>query len=921
MLIDLTCPAEVFEAVLPTEEIPAVSLALFNLSDRVIVSVEVTLKLLGGSGAEKDRVTYRARALNGRPHSTFPMNVPCNPCPAARRAEVTVDKVWFSDNDVWRRELSASVEYTPNDLPVSKALTNLRYIAGENAVGYPTIQNGLWVCVCGRPNPEKDLYCARCRRQRDTVFTCFNRESVEKQIAQREKQLELSTRSVREDTARMQRIREEEYNLKQQRKASRKRTALCLPLFLALFAAIYFAGYPALRLWSAAGAMNRGEYGAAIPALRDLGAFPGAESRLRECEWQEAKALYASAETGEELKAASAALRAVAGQEESISLAEEADLRRAALAIEARDPDGAREALELLAEDDERKKAIENDCLLLEAKVLMAREQYAAARETFLAVADVFPEAQTLAAECVYIPASAMIDEGRYDEAISELNRIPDHPMSRQAILECHYHKAAAAAEAGDLETAAAEYLLADSYGDAKEKTNETVFAIAENTYAAGDVQGAQTLFASLPGYAPAVQRNGECLLELAKAAASARDYTRAMELLNAMPEITEAAAKMIPQTAYQAGAAALKKKEYEKAAGYFEQAGDYRDAPTKLESALESLTREKLDALDGAGALALIPRITHSKYYESYKKEAEYLDAAAKMDAGGDPAEFLPVFEAFGNYMEAKTRVKQLHYALAARAAERGETLAAARAYEQAGDWEDAEAKAAELYDAYYGECAASAKEYAAAGDWAMAVTLLDTVDRSSLPAAYADLKQLYEDACVKAGEALYQAGRPYEAARYFRLANNPRRTSRWLENACYKIIGTWTDKNDTPIAVFREDSTCDIAGERFVFLVSDTFTLKTETDGEMKATFRISDLTQTHLSLRDTREGHEKQYSLTRWTGPAESDDGDADGSAVDSSEFAINAENGGGSAVDSSDDSAKAEDGEAALVRDGE
>ena len=53
MLIDLTCPAEVFRTALPTEEMPAASLALYNLSDRVIVSVEVTLRLLSGSGARK----------------------------------------------------------------------------------------------------------------------------------------------------------------------------------------------------------------------------------------------------------------------------------------------------------------------------------------------------------------------------------------------------------------------------------------------------------------------------------------------------------------------------------------------------------------------------------------------------------------------------------------------------------------------------------------------------------------------------------------------------------------------------------------------------------------------------------------------------------------------------------------------------
>ena len=46
MLIDLSCPAEIFRAELPTEEVPAASLLMFNLSDRIIASAEVTLRLL-----------------------------------------------------------------------------------------------------------------------------------------------------------------------------------------------------------------------------------------------------------------------------------------------------------------------------------------------------------------------------------------------------------------------------------------------------------------------------------------------------------------------------------------------------------------------------------------------------------------------------------------------------------------------------------------------------------------------------------------------------------------------------------------------------------------------------------------------------------------------------------------------------------
>ena len=884
MLIDLTCPAEVFEAKLPTEDVPAVSLALYNLSDRVIVSVEVTLKLLSGSGAEKDRIVYRARALNGRPYSTFPMNVPCNPCLAVRKADVTVDKVWFSDNAVWRREQSSSVEYVPNNLPVSRALTDLKFVAGENAVGFPCQQDRLWVCVCGRPNPNGDEYCARCRRQRETVFTRYNREAVEKQIAQRERQLDLFTRNVREDTTRMQRVREEEFNLRQKRKKQRGRLALYLPLFMALLTVLFFAVVPALRLWSSDRNMNRGEYTAAAATLKSLGSFPGAPERLAECEWQAAKQMYENAGDAEALRKASDALRALEGRPESIALAEEADLARARLAVEALDPESARMAMELLEEDDPRRTSIENDCLLLEAKTLMAEGRYAAARETFLTVTDVFPEASGLAAECVYIPASALISQGKYDEAIAELNRIPDHPQSRTAILECHYRKAEAAAEAGDLQTAAAEYLMADDYGDAKDKTNITVFTLAENQYASGDIAGAQKLFASLPGYAPAEERNHACLLELANAAVSSGQYEKAMELFSALPEGYEGTADQLPRTAYLAGTAALKNYEYEQAVSYFEQAGDYRDAPSKLAGALESLVRFKLDAGNGADALALLPRLTGSRNYIKYKQEAEYLVAVTRAEAGANPAELLPVFESFGSYQDAKTWVKRMCYALAEQAEERNENLDAARLYQRAGDWNNAAEKAAAMYDAYYGACAASAREAAGAGEWALAVTLLESVDRSTLPAAYADLSELYLTACLKAGETLYQSGRPYEAARYFRLADDPKRTNKWMQNACYRILGTWTDKSGAAVAVFREDSTCEIAGESFVFLVPDTYTLKVRAGGEMVSAFRITDLTDTRLNLRDMREGHEAQYSLYR---NAENNDNDSAGGTAGGSE----------------------------------
>lgn len=905
MLIDLTCPAEVFSVTMPTEDIPAVSLVMYNLSDRVIVSVEVTLKLMGGSGLEKERVVFRARALNGRPHSTFPMNVPCAPVPGARGAEATVDKVWYNDNAVWRRDSAAAVEYTSNALPVSKALTDLQFVAGEAAVGYPTLQNGLWLCVCGRPNPEAEPYCARCRREKTAVFTRYNREAVEKQIAQREKQLDLATRNVREDTARMQRIREEEYQRKEDRRARRVRLGLCVPLCLILTAFLLGVGAPVMRFLSADLAMAEKNWAGAIKSLRILGnEFPDAERRLAECEWQQAKELADGADTPEKMEAAAAAMRAVANHHpEGAARAEELDLARGYLALAAEDTDAARAAVESLPEADERRVRLENECLFLEAKGQMAAEDYANAREAFLLLQGVFPEAASLAAECVYIPAARLMDEGLYDEAIEQMSRIPEHPQSRAAILKCHYQKGIRAEEDGDPETAAAEFLMASGYEDATERMQAAVFNMGEEKLAAGDTEGAHTLYASLPGYAPAVERERETALQLAKTTLDARDYDRAANLLMSLPEGYGDSAEYLSRAAYLAGSAALRRKEWETAARYLEAAGDYRDGPSLLESALESLTRVRLDEGDVSGAIALLPRITHSKHYKEYKQEAEYLDAVALAAAGASPAMLQKRFESLGNYRDAKTKALEMIYLQAQQAEELRETLTAARLYAKAGTYADAKEKSAALFDAYYGETAAAARDAYNAKDFSLAVTLLETLDRGQLPAKYADLNELYENACVSAGEKLFEAGRPYEAARYFRLSGNDRRVRRWLSSACYRILGDWVDREGNVVASFREDSTCDIAGESFTFLVADSFTLKVGTDGEMTAAFRISNLTDDRLEFRDQREGKEAAYSLYR-TAP--------DGEKAESAENAENGENTENQPAAAGDDYA-VEDGE--------
>ena len=78
MLIDLTCPAEVFQVSLPTEENPAAECSMYSLSDRIIVSADVTLKLQNDRGVDLEKTTVTVKPLNARPHSGFRMSIPCN---------------------------------------------------------------------------------------------------------------------------------------------------------------------------------------------------------------------------------------------------------------------------------------------------------------------------------------------------------------------------------------------------------------------------------------------------------------------------------------------------------------------------------------------------------------------------------------------------------------------------------------------------------------------------------------------------------------------------------------------------------------------------------------------------------------------------------------------------------------------------
>ena len=293
MKIDLTCPIEAWRVELPTEEKRSCEVTLFNLSSMQVVSVEVTLMLSTADGEETARITHRGRMLNGAPGKTFRMTVPVEQPIRPQTYEITVEKVWYDNAAVWRRDKEQVITYEPNNLHRSPELTQLREIAGGMASGYPSQQDGVWVCVCGRPNPDSMERCARCHQDKAEVFFRYSREAIEAAARQRQAELDAVSRAAREQTGRIQAAREQEYLYSRKR---RNRVLRVLAVLLVLLAAAYgvvFHGIPYAQYNQAEQALKARDYAQAQTGFETLAAYGyrDASERVKESRYLSAASL------------------------------------------------------------------------------------------------------------------------------------------------------------------------------------------------------------------------------------------------------------------------------------------------------------------------------------------------------------------------------------------------------------------------------------------------------------------------------------------------------------------------------------------------------------------------------------------------------------------------------------------------------
>ena len=170
MKSDLTCPVEIVRVTIQRETEDTNEngqilclIDFFNLSDKVIDSIQMNIICFDAEDQRLGGRLVRAGA-HGEPRERFSGAFAPEHVENVARVEAAVEKVWYQDGVIWRREERNVREYIPNALPPGRELDRLRSVAGPDAVGYAGGRHGLALRLRARqPHERRSLPALRAR--------------------------------------------------------------------------------------------------------------------------------------------------------------------------------------------------------------------------------------------------------------------------------------------------------------------------------------------------------------------------------------------------------------------------------------------------------------------------------------------------------------------------------------------------------------------------------------------------------------------------------------------------------------------------------------------------------------------------------------------------------------------------------------
>lgn len=791
MKVDLSCPIELWEYAFPTTDKQVCSFTFFNLSERPISSVQITITCFNDKDEAISRRVERPMALEAKAREPFVVELSTEGV-EIDVIDLAIDKAWFEDGSEWRRVQEARlVEYEPNELPMSRRLEELRYIAGSDAVGFPSSQRNVWICVCGRVNAANEADCRRCGRSKAMVFERFTADAIQQAINGRERELQEKARVAREEASRQEFIRQNRERQNKRRK--RKRTAIFCAVIVVSAASYLFVvlGLPELRYQTAISALSSGDATGARATFESLQDYRESQNMIRECDLNIARTGIESGAMPE-IDDALALLRTLGTYPGAAELTNEGNYQKALLLIEDKQYTVASDMLAGLGAYRDAKDLYSQTEYKIAAQEMLSGD-YEAAHARFTALG-AYMDAETQAMECVYVPAMALKSDEAYAEAAEMFSTIDSYKDATAQRMECIYRSGLRAQLAGDYEEAAAQFKQLEGYEDADEQMTNTIYLAANAARDMGNYEMARGLYETVADYQDAAEQINACIYQPAVSLMKDEDYETAAKMLAQIPDYQDAAT-LYKECLYQPAKAAIEENAYETAIALLEQIEDYSDAARLLNQANYAFGAQLADNGEYSAAIAVFEALDTYSDAADRIKSIEYAQAEEAFQAGRYE-EASGQFEALGKYSDAATRVKECAYQMAIQLFDEGALYLAYEAFAAIEGYDPAAKKAQETAYALGEQYMVEEDLGAAAEAFALAGKYEDAADRR--------LDALYAQAAATMNAGDYQ-----EASEMFDSISNYK-DAKTRRDECYDL---WLlEKWETATSLYNEGNYAEI-------------------------------------------------------------------------------------------------------------
>ena len=855
MKSDLTCPVEVVSVAIQRENEDTKDngqilcyIEFFNLSDKVIDSIQMNIICFDAEDTRLGGRLVRAGA-HGEPRERFNGAFAPEHVDGVARVEALVEKVWYQDGVIWRREERNVREYTPNALQPGRELDRLRSVAGADAVGYAREDDTVWLCVCGRANRTSDDKCLRCGRERAQTLKAYSFAAIDSTVGRKERLLEEQTReNLRRSSE--QTVQEMKTEQKKRKKQTRRfKVVIGLLSTAAIVLAMARWGVPYGASLYAKDKLDRGLAADAKDIYAFIDRYWTDEFGAKEgMDAAERKIIDGLMNVGTDSAYEQAAERAEALGDEQRQ--QDAIIARARLAMDSGDNEKAETLLTPLA-DSEEALALLHELIYKIAAAAKEQLDYPTAIERFASLGD-YSDAAAQREDSVYLYGRQLMRAGEYQAACDQFMLVSDVGDAVALIRQCRYALAAEQQKAGEYEAAAELYESLGVYEEAETRAKYCRYMAGVYALGAGELEKAADQLKLAGDYEDAADRFGDAALTLGSAAMEAGDYQTAIHWLEQLPRDAETA-KALDGAIYAYADQLEQEGQRETAATEFYSLGSYQDAQARgnaleyalameekaadVESALDRFellgdyqdARAQAEACRYAIAQKAYEQGQYEEALEGFEALGDFSDAAAQAQrcryalaqAAYDRGEYdtaAALYEACGAYLDAEDGVLRARYAAADALFEAGEYELAAKGFSELGSYEDAKQRVAASEDAWLGRTYNSAKLDMELGDYTAVVDELEAYQQSDLPERYADMRDMYEQACLSRAQELIAQNRPLDALPLLEKIPSSKTAQKLMDAYVYQLIGRWKDTRGTEY-IFRRDGSCRIDGREGYF------------------------------------------------------------------------------------------------------